>query len=200
MNSQPCWVDFNATFEVAHTLVRQQRCRDRYQANAAVYIEAILRNQNMAAFAVMWAPTGQNFEVTYQRGLRETQRGRDFLASLPTERPTTSVEQELAYWRSFNVTHFTLQWQNRWQPGITETIVLENAFGMQQQVTLKAQDQVTGPWSSQSLYWLPLQDTFSGQLMNRSFIRGTSRYFGANVTTLGLATVNIEAFRGIADA
>ncbi|OQR89744.1 hypothetical protein ACHHYP_06085 [Achlya hypogyna] len=200
MNSQPCWVDFNATFEVAHTLARQQRCRDRYQANAAVYIEAILRNQNMAAFLTHWGAADHLYDTTYQRGLRETQRGRDFLASLPTERPTTSVEQELAYWRSFNVTHFTLQWQNRWQPGIAETIVLENAFGMQQQVTLKAQDQVTGPWSSQSLYWLPIQDVFSGQVMNRSFIRGTSRYFGANATTLGLAAINIEAYRGIADA
>ena len=44
MNTQHCWVDFNQTFEVAHTLARQGRCQHHLAANAVVYMEAILRN------------------------------------------------------------------------------------------------------------------------------------------------------------
>ncbi|EQC42120.1 hypothetical protein SDRG_00960 [Saprolegnia diclina VS20] len=66
---------------------------------------------------------------------------------------------------------------------------------MQQSYTLKALDQVTGPWSSQSLFWMPLNDLYCGMTMNRSFVRGTSRFFGANISAL--PAINLEAWQGI---
>ncbi|CAK4612660.1 unnamed protein product, partial [Aphanomyces euteiches] len=41
--TQYCWVDFNRTWEVAHTDLRQKRCEKWYTDNAAVYYEAICR-------------------------------------------------------------------------------------------------------------------------------------------------------------
>ncbi|OQR83109.1 hypothetical protein ACHHYP_15089, partial [Achlya hypogyna] len=187
MNVQHCWVDFN----------RALRWPTRH--NAAVYMEAILRNQPWVPYLALWGGAGLRFNVAIQRGLEETQRGRDFLAQMATAYTSTSVADELAYWMSFDLTIFELQWQSRWQPGISETIVIKNALGMQQHLTLKALDQVTGPWSSQSLFWMPLNDLYSGMIMNRSFVRGTSRFFGANVSTQ-LPVVNLESFRGMADA
>ncbi|OQR85670.1 hypothetical protein ACHHYP_11577, partial [Achlya hypogyna] len=198
MNVQHCWVDFNRSFEMAHTMLRQKRCQANYRHNAAVYMEAILRNQPWVPYLALWGGAGLRFNVAIQRGLEETQRGRDFLAQMATAYSSTSVADELAYWVSFDLTIFELQWQPRWQPGVSETIVIKNALGMQQHLTLKALDQVTGPWSSQSLFWMPLNDLYSGIIMNRSFVRGTSRFFGANVSTQ-LPAVNLESFRGMAD-
>ncbi|OQS00784.1 isoamyl acetate-hydrolyzing esterase 1, partial [Achlya hypogyna] len=199
MNVQHCWVDFNRSFEMAHTVLRQQRCLANYRHNAAVYMEAILRNQPWVPYLALWGGVGLRFNVAIQRGLEETQRGRDFLAQMATAYASTSVADELAYWAALGLTTFELQWQTRWQPGVSETIVVKNALGMQQQLTLKALDQVTGPWSSQSLFWMPLNDLYNGMIMNRSLIRGTSRYFGANVSTQ-LPAINLESFRGMADA
>ncbi|OQS07653.1 hypothetical protein THRCLA_20098, partial [Thraustotheca clavata] len=199
MNSQYCWVDFNKTFEAAHTISRQLRCEKYYKDNAAVYLEAMLRNQIWDAYVLYWSGIGINFNVAYERGLQETQQGRDFLAQISSSLVRSTIEDEIAYWKSYNLTKYKLQWQNRWQPRISETILVENAFGMQQLITLKALDQVVGPWSSQSLFWMPLQDTFNAMIMNRSFIRGTSLYFGAN-TTNHLPVINLETYRGIASA
>ncbi|OQS03625.1 hypothetical protein THRCLA_21119, partial [Thraustotheca clavata] len=199
MNVQHCWVDFNQTFEIAHTELRQARCKANYQQNAAAYLEAILRNQRWSAFVTLWGGNGNRFNIAIERGLQETLRGREFLSQVSTAYALTSIDQELTYWKSFNFTRFELQWQNRWQAGISETILIENAFGMQQEITLKALDQVVGPWSSQALFWIPLQDFFNAMQLNRSLIRGTSRYFGANISTQ-LPAINLETYRGIASS
>ncbi|EQC39460.1 hypothetical protein SDRG_03662 [Saprolegnia diclina VS20] len=132
------------------------------------------------------------------RGLQETIAGRSFLSQMATAVNTSSVADELTYWRSYNLSIFELQWQSRWQPGVSETVVVSNALKMQQSFTLKALDQVTGPWSSQSLFWMPLNDLYNSMLMNRSFVRGTSRYFGANISALPV--INLETYRGMADS
>ncbi|KDO27083.1 hypothetical protein SPRG_07793 [Saprolegnia parasitica CBS 223.65] len=199
MNVQHCWVDFNKTFEMAHTLLRQERCERRYRANAAVYLEAILRNQPWDAYLALWAGNGLRFNVAIQRGLQETMGGRSFLAQMATAANTTSVADELAYWQSYNLSIFELQWQSRWQPGVSETIVVSNALGMQENFTLKALDQVTGPWSSQSLFWMPLNDLYNGMILNRSLIRGTSRHFATNISA-SLPAINLEIYRGMADS
>ncbi|KDO27103.1 hypothetical protein SPRG_07814 [Saprolegnia parasitica CBS 223.65] len=160
MNVQHCWVDFNKTFEMAHTLLRQERCERNYRANAAVYLEAILRNQPWDAYLALWGGNGLRFNMA-------------------TAANTTSVADELAYWRSHKFSRFELQWQR-----------------MQQSYTLKALDQVTGPWSSQSLFWMPLNDLYCGMIMNRSFVRGTSRHFGANISA-SLPSISLVAWQGI---
>ncbi|OQR88393.1 hypothetical protein ACHHYP_06836, partial [Achlya hypogyna] len=132
MNVQWCWVDFNQTFEVAHTVARQQRCLDNFRSNAAVYIEATLRNQVWDDYIAIWGGDNGPFTVAVQLPLMESTAGRAWLATVAQARNTTSVDEELVYWRSFGLERFQLQWQNRWQAGISETIVLKNALGMQQ--------------------------------------------------------------------
>ncbi|OQR87472.1 hypothetical protein ACHHYP_08833 [Achlya hypogyna] len=39
-----CWADIGKKWSMTHTAQRQARCYDRYHANAAVHLEAILRN------------------------------------------------------------------------------------------------------------------------------------------------------------
>ncbi|OQS03224.1 hypothetical protein THRCLA_04481, partial [Thraustotheca clavata] len=195
VNVQHCWVDFNKTFEMAHTAIRQQRCINHYKDNAAVYMEAILRNQPWQQYLKTWGGNGLRFNVAIQRALEESQQGRDFLAEMSISYNATSVTQEFTYWKRYNFTYFQLQWQNRWQPGITETIVVENALGMQQQYSLKMLNQVSGPWTSQHLFWMPLNDLFNAMILNRSFVRSGSRYFGTNNN--GLKIIDLEAYHGV---
>ncbi|EQC26769.1 hypothetical protein SDRG_15419, partial [Saprolegnia diclina VS20] len=89
-----------------------------------------------------------------------------------------------------------LQWQNRWQPGITESITLENAIGLQQLVTVKNLAQGAGPWTTNLLFWIPLNDLTLAKYMNRSLVRGTSRFFDANLSA-SLPAKDLEVVQGV---
>ncbi|EQC25739.1 hypothetical protein SDRG_16400 [Saprolegnia diclina VS20] len=104
-----CYVDFAATFEVAHTLSRQARCKQ--------------------------------------------------IASLASVRMSTSLPEKIRYWER----HFQLQWQ----PGTSEIMLVQNALGMQQLVTVKNLAQKSGPWTSLDLRWMPLNDLANGHELNR---------------------------------
>ncbi|OQR84940.1 hypothetical protein ACHHYP_12556 [Achlya hypogyna] len=195
MNTQWCWVDFNRSFEIAHTLARQERCLNNFRSNAAVYMEATLRNQVWDDYIAVWGGDNAPFTVAIQQPLEETITGRALLASLAQARNSTSVMDEISYWRSFNMDHFQLQWQNRWQSGITESIVLENALGMQQIVTLKSLSQVTGPWTSMNFFWISLNDIWNGQELNRSIVRGTTTFLGSNVS-VSMPAIDLESYNG----
>ncbi|EQC39981.1 hypothetical protein SDRG_02636 [Saprolegnia diclina VS20] len=199
VNVQHCWVDFERSFEVAHTTKRQQRCFEHYATNAGVYMEAILRNVVWADYLSIWGGDNAPFTVSIQLPLQETVRGRTFLSTMATVRSSTTVDDELAYWRTFGLTSFTAQWQNRWQAGVTESIELENALGMRQLVTLKNLPRGTGPWTSQNFFWIPLNDLWNGQGMGRSIIRGTLTYFGANVS-VSMPAIDLEVFNGNTNA
>ncbi|EQC35334.1 hypothetical protein SDRG_07046 [Saprolegnia diclina VS20] len=195
MNVQYCYVDFDQNFEVAHTARRQRRCRRQYATNGAVYLEAIWRNVVWADYITTWGGDGGRFSVAYQRGLQETLVGRNFLANVAHARNSTTMDDELNYWRQFRINRFQLQWQNRWQPGVTETILLENAIGLQQLVTIKDVSQGVGSWSSGLLFWIPLNDLRFAQAVNRSLIRSASNFFGANVSST-LPFEDLEVFQG----
>ncbi|OQR94963.1 hypothetical protein THRCLA_08052, partial [Thraustotheca clavata] len=68
MNVQYCWVDFNQTFEMAHTELRQARCMVNYRQNAAVHLEAVLRNQQWNTFVTLWGGNGIRFNIAVERG------------------------------------------------------------------------------------------------------------------------------------
>ncbi|EQC31802.1 hypothetical protein SDRG_10591 [Saprolegnia diclina VS20] len=192
---QHCWVDFNRTFQVAHTEARQRRCEDKYGTNAAVYMEATLRNVVWTDYVTVWGGENGPFTVALELALQETSRGQSFLSSVATARATTSVADELAYWRRHAMRSFELQWQNRYRPGVSETMVLQNALGMPQLLTLKDIPQGAGPWTSVILFWLPLNDLWQNQVLNRSLIRGSSRYFLANISA-DLPALDIEVMHG----
>ncbi|EQC34277.1 hypothetical protein SDRG_08050 [Saprolegnia diclina VS20] len=196
MNVQHCWLDFNQTFEIAHTEGRQQRCKDQFATNGAVYLEAILRNVVWADYMAMWGGVNSRFAVTYGLALQETAPGQRFLDIVSQARATTTVLDELAYWRSYKLNRFQLQWQNRWQSGITESVALQNALGLTQFVTIKNFPQGTGPWTTFALYWMPLNDLTLGKYMNRSFVHGSSRYYATNLSAT-LPPRDLEVIHGI---
>ncbi|KDO15885.1 hypothetical protein SPRG_18579, partial [Saprolegnia parasitica CBS 223.65] len=192
---QHCWVDFNKTFQVAHTELRQRRCEESYATNAAVYMEATLRNVVWTDYVAVWGGENGPFTVAVELALQETSHGRLFLRGVATARAMTSVADELIYWRRHNLRSFELQWQNRYRPGVTETMVMQNALGMPQLLTLKDVPQGAGPWTSVILFWLPLNNLWQNQMFNRSLIRGSSRYFLANIS-VDLPALDVEVMHG----
>ncbi|EQC26748.1 hypothetical protein SDRG_15398 [Saprolegnia diclina VS20] len=195
VNVQHCWVDFARSFEVAHTMKRQQRCREHYASNAGVYMEAILRNVVWADYLSIWGGDNAPFTVAIQLPLQETLHGRAFLDTMATARATTTIDAELAYWQTFGLASFTAQWQNRWQAGVTESIEMENALGLRQLVTVKNLPRGAGPWTSNNFLWIPLNDLWNGQGMGRSMICGTLTYFSANVSA-SMPAIDLEVFKG----
>ncbi|OQR96369.1 hypothetical protein ACHHYP_16011 [Achlya hypogyna] len=190
MNTQCCWVDFNQTFEVAHTAGRQRRCELRYKANGAVYYEAILRNQVWTKWITTW---GNYFSIALELGLRESLAGRRWLATTAAALNSTTASQEMAYWNDSGIAYFQLQWLNRWSTGISESMTIENALGWKQQYTTKNIPRMTGPWTTLILFWLPYNDLWVLNIMNRSAIRGTSNYYAANNSA---PAINLEAWSG----
>ncbi|KAF0694392.1 Aste57867_14732 [Aphanomyces stellatus] len=190
MNTQHCWIDFNQTLEVAHTTARQTRCQTSYKTNAAVYLEATLRNQVWSDFVAFWGGPGKTWTVAIQSPLEQLASGRAWLAQTTAALASTSVSAEVAYWKSFQLTEFKLQWQDRTQAGISESLVVENALGMQHTFAIKSMDNIGGPWSSENLYWQPLNDLWAGWTFNRSMVRGTDNFFGLNVTLNNIEKIN----------
>ncbi|KDO28637.1 hypothetical protein SPRG_06492, partial [Saprolegnia parasitica CBS 223.65] len=198
MNVQHCYVDFGQFFEVAHSRQRQARCKKWHATNAAVYMEATLRNVVWADFVEIWGGDNGPFTKSIQQPLLESARGAAFLGSLASARHSTSIEDEIHYWHRVGMRHFQLQWQNLWQPGISETIFVQNALGMQQVVTLKNVPRTNGPWTSLNFFWMPLNDIWTGYDANRSMVRDTSTYFGANVSA-SMPAINLEVLNGNID-
>ncbi|KAH9121510.1 hypothetical protein LEN26_010625 [Aphanomyces euteiches] len=97
--SSYCWVDFNQTWELAHTSTRQKRCYDCYRNNGAVYLEALLRNTNMTMFESSFGGSGGLFTISIAQTLRQTDRGRFFLHDLRTMVPL-NIEDEVQYWNA----------------------------------------------------------------------------------------------------
>ncbi|OQR84732.1 hypothetical protein ACHHYP_13011 [Achlya hypogyna] len=179
MNTQHCWVDFNRTFEVAHTDARQARCAARYTMNAAVYVEATLRNTNWADFIIAFGGAGGYFTTAIQLALEESEAGRHWLNTTAAARAIMTVAAEAAYWRSFGLAHFQLQWQNIQQTGITETFSVSNAIGMEHVLTLKALDSKSGPQTTINLYWQPYNDWDLMAAFDTSMVRNATNWINS---------------------
>ncbi|EQC36856.1 hypothetical protein SDRG_05686 [Saprolegnia diclina VS20] len=196
---QHCWVDFEQKFQVAHTTRRQQRCATHFSSDGGVYFESILRNTRWTEFLGVWGGENGPFTLAIQRPLLESARGRSFLDSVQVARESKSVDDEIAYWRQFGLDRFQVQWQNHGQPGVAESVVLTNALQMQQVVSIKNVPRATGPWTSSCLFWLPLNDLWTGQSLNRSMVRGTATYFGTSLSSAQPA-VDLEVVSGYGDS
>ncbi|KAF0695060.1 Aste57867_14098 [Aphanomyces stellatus] len=189
-----CWVDLNHEFEMAHTARRQQRCTDHYRQNGAVYLETVLRNQVWADFSATWSDDGGPFMTTIQAWLETVPSGQQWLATTSIARDTTTVAQEVAYWRANHITSFTLQWHNIWQAGITESIAIENALGVTQAIALKSIPNVRATWTSSTMNWLLLNDFSDVSWLNRSLIRSATNSFAQP------PALNLEDDYGLQDA
>ncbi|KAF0689828.1 Aste57867_18740 [Aphanomyces stellatus] len=171
--TQFCWVDLNHTFELAHTASRQRRCVDRYVSNGAVYLETVLRNQVWEDFLGVWT----TFDAGIQAWLEQIPAGQSWLAITSTARAITSVDREAMYWRAHNMTTFQLQWQNGVQMGVTESMLIENALGLQHELVTKNIPFQSHLWTSVELTWLIPNDLGRLAPFNVSLIRSAANSF-----------------------
>ncbi|KDO20573.1 hypothetical protein SPRG_13604 [Saprolegnia parasitica CBS 223.65] len=177
-NAQLCWVDFEKQWEVAHTLRRQERCAQRYVYNAAVYYEAYLRNTNVPAFLRKFGTPGNEFYVAILAAILVSPRGSRWLDAVSNALPTTSVDQEVAFWRRVPLTEFVYVWQNAGITGIAETLILRNALGIDETITVKSVPHTSGHWTSSNLYFFLGNDWWIMQLTNQSLVRSATNFFG----------------------
>ncbi|KAF0682432.1 Aste57867_25445 [Aphanomyces stellatus] len=182
ISTQYCWVDFDQKWEMANSMQRQNRCQS-IASNAAIYIEAILRNANMYELYSCW---GEAIEIGIFNELQQSTRGEKWIASLGL---SLLPAQEVAYWISKNITQFVSQWQNFKSIGIVETVDVQSAHGLKYPLTLKTsagsyryslQTSMKMYWGWGSDLWMISQnDTLVGQ---RSLIRSSANFAFANVS------------------
>ncbi|OQR90297.1 hypothetical protein THRCLA_09379 [Thraustotheca clavata] len=118
---------------MAHTRKRQERCYQRYQNSGAVCMEAVLRN---IAFKEWKATTQGMFHLRVGAGVAEFPNGVAFLSYLESHE-VASLDGEIAYWTSFGITKFVLQYSNQYQNGIEEVIFIRNALGLDTTLHIK---------------------------------------------------------------
>ncbi|KAH9111271.1 hypothetical protein AeMF1_014160 [Aphanomyces euteiches] len=132
--TQYCWVDFNRIWEMAHTVLRQKRCKDRYIDNGAVYIEPIVR-------AVDW------------KTLMASKYGSRHLVKTPYS--FMSIDDEVAFWRQNRTTRYPIHYSKSFSWGAGETLSVQNAFRASQDVTTKrmAYQSRGGGWTTIHMYF-----------------------------------------------
>ncbi|OQR83358.1 hypothetical protein ACHHYP_14799, partial [Achlya hypogyna] len=133
--AQYCFLDFNRTWEMANSIKRQARCTT-IVANAAVYLEAVLRNLDWPVFEQCW---GDAFDTAIAADLRQSTAGQRWLASL-TPFPPLTLDEEIAYWSAHGLTHYTTQWQTYKTIGLFNSYTVQNAYGMTYSLAIQAQN------------------------------------------------------------
>ncbi|KAF0697803.1 hypothetical protein As57867_011475, partial [Aphanomyces stellatus] len=188
--AQYCWLDFDRRWDVAHTAGRSTRCTQRYTDNAASYIETLVRNINwtgfMAAVSDMW-------HVAFAVELQQSDEGLEWLADRPVDSLRLGVDDEIAYLMSMGLTRFDLQWQNSAVVAITETLVVENALGIRQPITIKGSPPSFGLWTSEVLFWNFFNDLYMCPFSNVSLIRSAAN----SCDKMGLPVAN---YLGVQDS
>ncbi|ETV92061.1 hypothetical protein H310_13583 [Aphanomyces invadans] len=177
--TQYCWVDFAKAWELGHTSRRQQRCVNRYTRNAAMYLEAMLRNTDMKHFmAALGGPDGE-FTVAIHRALNKSVAGRSFMERLVVE-PWLTVPDEASYWRNQNATEWKLQYMNWKQTGSSDTVSINSALGYvyNMSVNVIPYSMMAFQWTTFNMYAEFFNDLYAAQAGNFSLIR-SDEYFGA---------------------
>ncbi|RHY30078.1 hypothetical protein DYB32_004644 [Aphanomyces invadans] len=146
-----CYVDFAQTWEMANSVHKQQRCAQVSQTNGAVYLESVLRNAQREALQQCWGDAVQTaifdaVQVTRdgQAWVERVRRGSDL-----------AVIDEAASWRAHGIVHYTTQWQNFKILGVHEVYSIENALGVQYDMTLRLIKRAVDMPSATSfkMYW-----------------------------------------------
>ncbi|EQC41653.1 hypothetical protein SDRG_01611 [Saprolegnia diclina VS20] len=176
MVAQYCWVDLEKRWALSHTLRRQQRCVARDMANAAVYLEPILRNIEYKA----WVLSTQGlFMARIGDGVAELDGGDAWLQYVADHVPAP-LDDEVAFWVSHGLSRFALQYANQYQIGLEESITIENALGLRYAFRVK-----TVPWANRGTHWTSdylyagLRNDFNALSLNQSLVRNASTFFGA---------------------
>ncbi|OQS07894.1 hypothetical protein THRCLA_00115 [Thraustotheca clavata] len=171
-----CWVDFNQKWAIAHTVNRLKRCLAKDADNGAVYLEAILRNIDIAS----WLE--ENHDNFYQH------IGNAIIASGPLGVQYISgiinhhilpIDEEISLWYFHKLTRFQLQFGNRVQIGLQDNILIENALGVQYQFSIKSipAENRGASWTSATMSD-GLGDDFNAIAFNQSLVINSSQWFG----------------------
>ncbi|CAK4079679.1 unnamed protein product [Aphanomyces euteiches] len=137
-----CWVDFGHQFEMAHTAKRQLRCAKSYYDNAAVHLESLLRNVNHIDLAE--SSYGVQINQTILSAVTTIPGGSAWVNYIQNHE--WGLSQEVDFWRSYGLTHYATQFQNRYQAGYLNRSAITNALGMSRSITIS-----TVPFFSRSL-------------------------------------------------
>ncbi|KAG9398703.1 hypothetical protein AC1031_014488 [Aphanomyces cochlioides] len=143
-----CWVDFHRRWELAHTAKRQERCLARDSQNAAVYLEALLRNSLDWTSSQFYQP----LRTIIFNDVNDTAAGHAWLSELLSFK-MVSVDDEIAVWHQYNLTAWTSQVQNLVQEGFDDAIDLVNALGVRQQITITSIPDALRGLSAWSTSW-----------------------------------------------
>ncbi|KAF0715766.1 hypothetical protein As57867_003190, partial [Aphanomyces stellatus] len=141
MGQPYCWVDLHRTFELAHTAARQRRCV-KWAANAAMYLETLLRNampsdgsvirdENVGT-SVLWSKV---LNATVYSPLATLPGGTEWVAAIRSHE-VVSVVDEVAAWTSYGLTYWSTQVKNIRQASFDDSIVVVNAIGVTQRFTI----------------------------------------------------------------
>ncbi|OQR92010.1 hypothetical protein THRCLA_08820 [Thraustotheca clavata] len=173
MESPYCWLDLTKQWEMAHTKLRQSRCAKLYKYNAAVHLEAVLRNIDFLGWLVS---NGARFDDRIGKPIQEMRGGTIWLKQLLQHKLLT-VQDELGLWFSHNLTYFALQYTNQVKLGIDETITIENALGLTKLIRIKSLSSTgTIPWTTVTIH-CPIECDYIGLPPNQSLIRNTSKFW-----------------------
>ncbi|OQR96757.1 hypothetical protein ACHHYP_13654 [Achlya hypogyna] len=134
MMTQYCWADLGRVWSMAHTPIRQARCAASYSSNAAVYLEAVLRNIDFHA----WIDAhGAYFNASIAAPVSRSEAGLRWLDALYAH-VWLPPDAESDLWTAHELRHFTLAYTNAVQTGIQETIAVTNALGGKYSLLIKS--------------------------------------------------------------
>ncbi|KAF0697328.1 Aste57867_11974 [Aphanomyces stellatus] len=182
-----CFVDFAREWEMANSATRQQRCHTTELLNGAVYVEAMLRNADWPTLATCWGP---HLDVALFSFLNTTSRGQIWLHSVQTNANT--VDNEVHFWHSQQITSFTTQWQNFKSLGVVEHMSVRSALGIAYPLTLKRTNgtfQIPAQ-TTYKMYWGFANDLVAigdneSTIAGRSLVRTSANYAFSNATSSG---------------
>ncbi|OQR83016.1 hypothetical protein ACHHYP_15199 [Achlya hypogyna] len=202
-----CWADLRRQWAMAYTAKRQARCEATMSTNAAVHLEAVLRNVDLHGWILLnndafFARIGEPIAATGPDG-------REWLETL-LEHEMVAIDAEVLLWQQCGLETFRMQVANGYQQGATESLSVENALGATSQYQLKSVPTATGFYSMMLLNELLYID-FMALFANQSIVRNTTNYFddvlvvqnfalGFALTPLNVAFVNKVGNFGNVDA
>ncbi|KDO31179.1 hypothetical protein SPRG_03797 [Saprolegnia parasitica CBS 223.65] len=189
-----CLLDLERRVEMAVTSARQERCALKQTRNAAVYLEALLRNVQWDRFHSCW---GTAFETGIAMdAVSLLPNGHRWLASLPLN--ARSVQSEVDLWtKEYDLALYLPQWQNYKELGLTDVFSVENAFGIRYDLTLQS-TQATyrlAAATSRKMYWSFASDLDaitgnSSGLAGLSLLRSSPRFAFQNLSATAVYTRN----------
>ncbi|KAF0708758.1 hypothetical protein As57867_006209, partial [Aphanomyces stellatus] len=173
-----CWVDLGRQFDMAHTAARQQRCGNPGRRNnAAVVFETLLRN--IVTSDLTSTAFGIGINQTVLMPVLTLPNGQDWVQALLTH-TWPPLADEVALWQQHGLTHYTIQYQNRYQYGIQDKITVVNALGIEQHLKISSIPYIyrgLASWSTINFYWGYWNDKGTTMYYGTSLVRQAANFF-----------------------